>query len=59
MAKANAIGDPKQMGLAEASKESALLALVIGKAAMPWQAVTRAGDEQVGEKEATHNGNPR
>ena len=44
MAKTNAIRVLRQRALTEASKESALLSLVIGKAAMPWQAVTRAGD---------------
>lgn len=44
MAQTNAIGVLKQMAPTQASKECALVTLVSGKAAMPWQAVIRAGD---------------
>lgn len=44
MAKTYASEVLKQRTHSEASKESMLLTLAGGKAAMPWQTVTRAGD---------------
>ena len=44
MAKTNAIEVLKQWTSAQPSKETALIALSTGQAAMPWQAVTRNGD---------------
>ena len=44
MAKTSAIEVLKQWTSAQPSKETALLALSTGAAAMPWQTVARSGD---------------